>query len=258
MNLEIARQGPREQEIEAGRAQVKEAEAAYEVARASFDRIERLTRDGVVSRQEFDDARGVLDRAAAKHEAARQELDLLLAGTRKEEVERREREYRQMEARRRLVERGARREDIEGARAKLERERAGLRAIETHLGELEVKAPAAAFVEVLKVRPGDLIIPETPVATLVEVDRLWVRVYVPEPELGHVRLEKEVSAFVDTFPKESFGGRVEHIAKRGEFTPRNVQTREERAHQVFAVRVRLTGNTHKLRAGMAADVVILK
>src|SRR5207249_8080309 len=113
-------------------------------------------------------------------------------------------------------------------------------------------------VEVLQIRPGDLITPNAPVATLVEVDRLWVRIYVPEPELGYVQLEKPVSVYVDSFPGESFAGRIEHIASRGEFTPRNVQTREERNHQVFGVRVRLDNRAHKLRAGMAADVVILK
>ena len=126
------------------------------------------------------------------------------------------------------------------------------------MSELEVKAPADAFIEVLQVRPGDLIAAGAPVATLVEVDRLWVRVYVPEPELGFSQLGKEVSITVDSFAKESFKGTIEQISSRGEFTPRNVQTREERTHQVFAVRVRLDNSAKKLRAGMAADVSINK
>jgi hypothetical protein len=85
-----------------------------------------------------------------------------------------------------------------------------------------------------------------------------VRVFVPEPEMGHVQLEKEVSVSVDSFPGTNFTGRIEHIASRGEFTPRNVQTREERAHEVFAVRVRVDNSARKLRAGMAADVVVSK
>jgi HlyD family secretion protein len=140
----------------------------------------------------------------------------------------------------------------------VERARAALRQIDTQLAELEVRAPADAIVEVLQSRPGDLISPGSPVATLVEVDRLWVRVYVPEPELGYVQSGKEVSVTVDTFHGESFKGRIEEIASRGEFTPRNVQTRDERAHQVFGVRVRLDNSARKLRAGMAADVTIPK
>ncbi|HXG91923.1 MAG TPA: efflux RND transporter periplasmic adaptor subunit [Blastocatellia bacterium] len=258
MNLELARNGPRPQEIEAARADVQAANADYEVAKATLARVQELTRSGVQSRQDYDNAKAAFDRAVARRKSAQEKLDLLLAGTRKEEIARAERQYRQAAANLELVQRGARREDIEAARAQLDRARAALQQIETQMGELEVKAPADAYVEVLQVRPGDLINPNSPVATLVEVDRLWVRVYVPEPELGHVQLGKEVSVTVDTFGKESFKGTIEQIASKGEFTPRNVQTRDERTHQVFAVRVRLDNTSRRLRAGMAADVAIVK
>jgi HlyD family secretion protein len=258
MNYEMARNGPRQQEIASAREEVKAAEADYEVTKVSLERIERLTRDGIASRQDYDNAKAAFDRARARRDSLRQRLDLLLAGTRSEEVARADREFKQAAARRRLVERGTRKEDIAAAQAQLERARAALQVIETQAGELEVKAPADAVVEVLQVRPGDLINPGSPVATLVEVDRLWVRVYVPEPEMGHAQPGQEVSVKVDSFPRESFGGRVEHVSSRGEFTPRNVQTREERAHQVFALRVRLDNSSRRLRAGMAADVTILK
>jgi HlyD family secretion protein len=258
MNLEIARNGPRKQEIAAARAELDGANADYEVSRLNLERLSKLSASGVASRQDYDNAKAEFDRSSSRRESARQRLDLLLAGTRSEEVARAEREYQQAAARRQLVERGARREDIQAAQAQLDRARATLQQVETQFAELEVHSPSNAFVEVLRVRPGDLINPNSPVATLVETDRLWVRVYVPEPEMGHVQLEKEVAVTVDTFPNESFTGRIEHISSRGEFTPRNVQTREERTHQVFAVRVRLTDNSHRLRAGMAADVVVLK
>jgi HlyD family secretion protein len=256
MTYELARNGPRKQEIDAARADRGAAEADYEVAKVTVARIAKLLSDGVQSRQEYDNAKSAFDRAAAQLEAARQKLDLLLAGTRQEEIDRADRLFKQASANRDLVERGARKEDIDSAKAQVERARAALRQIDTQLAELEVRAPADAIVEVLQLRPGDLISPGSPVATLVEVDRLWVRVYVPEPELGYMQLGKEVSATVDTFRGETFGGRIEEIASRGEFTPRNVQTRDERAHQVFGVRVRLDNSARKLRAGMAADVTI--
>lgn len=258
MNYELARNGPRTQEIDAARAELAAAEADYEVAKVTAARTALLVKNGVQSQQEYDNAKSAYDRAAARREAARQRLDLLRAGTRPEEIARAERLFKQAAANRDLVERGARKEDIDAAKAQVERARAALQQIETQLAELEVKAPADAFVEVLQVRPGDLINPGSPVATLVELDRLWVRVYVPEPELGQLQLGKEVSVAVDTFHDESFQGRIEEIASRGEFTPRNVQTRDERAHQVFGVRVRLDNSARKLRAGMAADVTIRK
>jgi HlyD family secretion protein len=258
MNYEIARNGPRRQEIDAARADLAAAAADYEVAKTTLARVERLVRSGDLSRQEYDNAKASFDRASARREAARQRLDLLAAGTRKEEIQRARQQYEQAAANRELVERGARKEDIEVARAQLDRSRAALQQVETQMVELEVKAPADAVVEVLQVRPGDLINANSPVATLVEINRLWVRVYVPEPELGSAQLGKEVSVTVDTFKGESFKGVIEEIASRGEFTPRNVQTREERTHQVFSMRVRLDNSARKLRAGMAADVSITK
>jgi multidrug resistance efflux pump len=258
MSYEQARNGPRKEEIDAARADVNAADADLEVAKATIARAEKLVSNGVQSQQDYDNAKSTYDRAVARREAARQRLELLLAGTRKEEIDRAERLYKQAAANRELVERGARKEDIDTARAQLERARATVRQIEVQLGELEVTAPANAFVEVLQVRPGELINPNSPVATLVEVDRLWVRVYVPEPEKGNVQLGKEVSVVVDTFPGEHFRGRIEEIASRGEFTPRNVQTRDERDHQVFGLRVRLDNPGRRLSAGMAADVTIPK
>jgi membrane fusion protein YbhG len=257
-DLELARHGPRAQEIETARAELAASAADYEVAKTSLARIELLTRSGVAARQDYDNAKATFDRAAARREASRQRLDLLLAGTRPEEVTRAERQYQQALANYQLVERGPRKEDIAAARAQVDRARAALEQIETQMSELEVRSPADAFVEVFDRRPGDLINPNSPVATLVEVDRLWVRVYVPATEIGHAQLGKEVAVGVDSFPKERFTGRIEQIANRGEFTPRNVQTREERTHEVFALRVRLDNSSRRLRAGMAADVAILK
>lgn len=256
MSYEQARNGPRKQEIDSARAELKAAEADYEVARLTLTRASALSSNGVLSQQEHDNAKAGYDRAGARRDAARQSLDLLQAGTRREEIERANRLFKQAEANRQLVERGARKEDIDAARAQLERARATLQQIDVQLGELEVKAPADAFVEILQVRPGELINPNSPIATLVEVDRLWVRVYVPEPEKGNVQLGKEVSVSVDSFPSERFRGRIEEISSRGEFTPRNVQTRDERAHQVFGLRVRLDNSARRLSAGMAADVTI--
>lgn len=258
MNVELARNGARRQEIDAARAELDAANADYEVAKSNFARIDQLNKDGISSRQDYDNARATYDRAKGKRDAARQQLDLLLAGTRSEEIQRAEKQYQQARARQQLMERGTRKEDIDAAVSQVTRARAALQQIDTQVSELEVKSPADAFVEVLQVRPGDLIAPNSPVATLVELDRLWVRVYVPEPELGHAQLEKEVGITVDSFTGETFKGKIEQISARGEFTPRNVQTREERAHQVFAVRVRLDNSARKLRAGMAADVTINK
>jgi multidrug resistance efflux pump len=102
-------------------------------------------------------------------------------------------------------------------------------------------------------RPGDLVSPNQSVAEILESDQLWVRVYVPETELGLVHVDMPVRVRVDTFPNLWFHGRVAAISSQGEYTPRNVQTRAQRAEQVFGVKV-LADRDPKLKAGMAADV----
>jgi multidrug resistance efflux pump len=171
-NVELARNGARRQEIDAARAELDAANADYEVAKSNFARIEQLSRDGISSRQDYDNAKAALDRAKGRRDATKQQLDLLLAGTRSEEIQRAEKQYQQARARQQLMEKGARKEDIDAAVSQVTRARAALQQIETQMNELEVKSPADAFIEVLQVRPGDLIAPNAPVATLVELDRI--------------------------------------------------------------------------------------
>ena len=127
---------------------------------------------------------------------------------------------------------------------------------QTMIAELTIKAPVAARVEALDLRPGDIIAPNATALTLVEDDQLYVRIYVPETELGHIAIGKEVPIHVDSFPREAFRGVVQHINSVGEYSPRNLQTADERADQVFASRIGITGGAERLRAGMAATITV--
>jgi HlyD family secretion protein len=108
---------------------------------------------------------------------------------------------------------------------------------------------------VLSVKAGDVVPANREVATLLLTNHLWVRVFVPAPWLGRVKLGEPASVRVDAFPGRDFKGVIEQIARAAEFTPRNVQTTEERVKQVFGVKVRLDNQDGDLRAGMAADVM---
>ena len=149
---------------------------------------------------------------------------------------------------------GYRSEDIDAARAAVAQAEAQLALARARLAEREVRAPRAATVEVFDLRPGDLLAPNAPVARLLEVDELYVMVYVPEPRLGEVQLGQSVEVCVDAFPARVFHGRVEQIRQRAEFLPRNVQTCAERVHQVIGVKVRVDDAHAELRAGTAAEV----
>ncbi len=132
--------------------------------------------------------------------------------------------------------------------------RAQLADIDAQLAEMQVKAPTDSILEVLSVKVGDVLAANREVATLILPQHLWVRVFVPEPWLGLIKVGEPVRVRVDSFPGKDFDGTVEQINRQAEFTPRNVQTVEDRIRQVFGVKIRLENKEDKLRAGMSADV----
>jgi HlyD family secretion protein len=146
--------------------------------------------------------------------------------------------------------------NVAAAKMRVAQARAQLADIEAQLKEMQVVAPADSVVEVLSVKPGDILVPpfNQDVATLLLTGHLWVRVYVPESWLGLIKLGEHVRVRVDSFPHTDFDGTVEQINRQAEFTPRNVQTVADRIKQVFGVKVRLPSDDDRLRAGMAADV----
>ena len=132
--------------------------------------------------------------------------------------------------------------------------RAQLADIDAQLAEMQVTAPTDSVLEVLSVKVGDVLPANREVATLLLPGHLWVRVFVPEPWLGLIKVGEHVRVRVDSFPGKDFDGVVEQVNRQAEFTPRNVQTVEDRIRQVFGVKVRLPNNDDNLRAGMSADV----
>ena len=148
--------------------------------------------------------------------------------------------------------------NVEAAQMKVIQARAQLADIEAQLKEMQVVAPAESILEVLSVKVGDVLPPNGEVATLLLPQHLWVRVYVPEPWLGKIKIGDQVRVQVDSFPGKDFPGVVEQVNRQAEFTPRNVQTVEDRIRQVFGVKVRLPNDDDRLRAGMAADIYFPK
>jgi HlyD family secretion protein len=244
---EQRKNGYRQEDIAAAQADLDRAKADELRTRLDAQRYDALAQKDLVSKQQRDTADANWRMAVAQQQNAQQKLDQLHHGYRPEEIASTEARYQQAQATLEKFERGNRREDVNLAKAAYSYDEARYR-------EREVVAPAAATVEVLDVRPGDLIPPNTPVATLLERDQIYVRIYIPETEIGHVQLGQKAEVRVDSFPKTVFDGTVEQINQQAEFLPRNVQTREERVHQVFGVKVRIDDTSHRVRAGMAAEV----
>jgi multidrug resistance efflux pump len=205
--------GPRQDEIDKAAAIATNAERDRR-------RMDVLYRDGIVAKQLYDDA-------ATKARTSAEDLDLLRKGTRKE--------------------------DIEAARAQLEQQQRQLGVLMKQREETDVKSTVAGVVQSFGLRPGDIVAPNQTVAEILEQSQLWVRVYVPETMLGLLHVGQPVRVRVDTYPNQTFSGHIATIASQGEYTPRNVQTRAQRAEQVFGVKVIVDPNP-KLHAGMAAEV----
>jgi multidrug resistance efflux pump len=212
-DLTMALRGPRVEDIARARAEAERTERE----RA---RLEQLAADGVAPQRDFDAALA----------AARQARETLLE-----------------------KERGSRPEEIEAARAAVAREEGQLAYLERQRQDLTVRAPADGVLQTIDLRPGDLVGAGQPVATILEPDQIWVRVYVPEPRLGLVRAGQKAHIRVDTFPGRDYAGHVVEIRQRGEYTPRNIQTLEQRMDQVFGVKVAIDPNPD-IKPGMAATV----
>jgi HlyD family secretion protein len=205
--------GPRPEEI----AKAQAVATNDEVER---HRLERLFHAGIVAKEQLDDA-------TAKAKSSAEDLRMLKLGTRKE--------------------------DIEAARAEVQQQQRRLDTLLKQRAETVVKSSVTGVVQSMGLRPGDLVAPNQPVAEILESSQLWVRVFIPETELGLIHVDQPVRVRVDTFPNQWFGGHIAAISSQGEYTPRNVQTRAQRAEQVYGAKI-LVDPDPKLKAGMAADV----
>lgn len=251
---EEARNGPRRQEIEQAQADYKAASADATNALVFYGRMEKLVAADTISRQQFDDARDKRDAAVQRAESIKQRLALLQAGTRVEDVNAAEAKFNQAEAAALLAHKGFRREDIQAAQGRLAEARGKVAELDARLREAELIAPSDAVVEVVSVRPGDLVPAGRIVLTMLEASQLWVKVYVPETDLAHVRVGQQAAVRVDCFGGRSFEGHVGQIASQAEFLPRNVQTKSDREHQVFGVKVYVDNSQQVLKSGMSATV----
>jgi HlyD family secretion protein len=252
--LDEARNGPRREEIDQAKADYAATAADATNAEGFYQRMKKLVESDTISKQQFDDARDKRDAAAQRAESARQHLTMLEEGTRVEDVTAAEARYKQAEAAAELMRKGFRREDIEAARGRLAEAQGHVAELDAQLREAELTAPADAVVETVSVRPGDLVPAGRIVMTMLESSQLWVKVYVPETELARVHLGQQSTVRVDSFGGRAFAGHVGMIASEAEFLPRNVQTKSDREHEVFGVKVYVDNAQQVLKSGMSATV----
>jgi HlyD family secretion protein len=256
--LEETKTGARAEEIAGANARLVAAQVAVDKAKLDEQRARSLFDSAAIARSQLDDADTALKGAVAQRDAAAQVLEQLKNGSRREDIAQAQARAAEARASAKLVLAGTRAEDIEAAKGQVDGAKGKVDQIATMIDELTIRAPKASRVESLDLRPGDILAPNATAATLIEDDQLYVRVYIPETQIGHIRPGQEVPVSVDSFANRTFKGVVEHINGVGEYSPRNLQTADERADQVFATRIGLREGKEGLRAGMAAFIHVPK
>ncbi len=227
-------------------AQVKEQEARVAQARAALDRVVSGPREEQIER-----ARIEWDRA----EKERKRLESLLARslTSDEAYDAAAAAAQSAFQAYEELRKGSRSEDERQARAVFDETQNRLAYLNRQLAETDVISPTDGVVQTIDLRPGDMVLAQQGIVAILSPGELWVRVFVPETRLGRVRVGGQVDVFVDTFPERAFAARVASVSARAEYTPRNVQTVEQREDQVFAVRLEIEP-APELKAGMTATV----
>lgn len=230
-NLRAMEGGSRPAEIAGAEAAAAAARAQYEEAVRERRRAERLYEGGALSAQAVERARTAEGVAEAGLQQANDRLT--------------------------LVREGPRRESVDAARAAVAQAEAGLARALALLEHTRITAPFSGVIAVRYREPGEAVSPGLPVVSLRALDDRWVRIYVREDRVGTVRLGQPAEIRTDSWPDRAFRGVVEFISSEAEFTPRAVQTTEERTKLVYAVKVRVEGDEEgALKPGLPADVVL--
>ena len=228
--------------LSAARAQVLRANAVLANAKAAQARAAAMFDAGAISRQELDQAEMMLrtseaDVDAANKEVARADANLELANASVDAIGLKQHQVQALEASRRAA--------------------AGkLTEAQANLAESLIVAPGNATIVSRPVEVGDVVSAGTPIFQLVDMNRLYLKVYIPEPDIAKLRLGDPADVTVDAYPRRNFAARVSRIYEQAEFTPKNVETAEERLKLVFGVELALDNADGMLKPGMPADAVI--
>jgi len=222
--------GSREQDIDQALAAVESAASARRLQELEHERIAKLAGRGIVSQNELDQATTNLVTARKDEERAQAQLAMLREGFRTEEIEQ--------------------------ARAQVRQAQAELELAELDLSHCKLFAPLAGRVLTKSREPGEVVQPGTPVVTIGDLSRPWVNLYVGGRDLGHVHLGMKAQVTVDSFPDKPFPGTVTFVSDRAEFTPKNIQTPDERVKLVYRVKVDVETRDEALKPGMPADTVL--
>ncbi|HBY60168.1 MAG TPA: hypothetical protein DEH78_10120 [Solibacterales bacterium] len=254
--------GSRPQEIQQAKARVSEILAQVEQTRADWDRAQALFKNDDISRQQFDQFRTRHETTQANLKQAQQALALVEEGPRKEVVENQHAQVERARAALRLTQSAAldvkRREaEVATREAEIGRARAQLGISESQVQDTIARAPVDGVILVKPVDLGEVVAAGASVVTIGAIDRPWLRGYITERDLGRVKIGDRVRVASDSYPGKSYWGKISFISSQAEFTPKQIQTQEERVKLVYRIKVDVDNPQRELKSNMPVDAEII-
>lgn len=261
-NLEDLLAGSRAQEIEQAEAAAADLRLQHEWAKREWERAQRLYKDEDISFAQYDQAQTRFAQTRQQLAQAEQRLALVREGPRAKTIEAARAQLARAEAAQRLAEASRielkrREQELETRRAEIARARAQAAIAAAQLEDTVVYAPIDGVVLAKSVEPGEIVAAGTPVVGIGDLRRPWLRAYIGERDLGRVKLGQRVKLTTDSYPGKVYEGRVSFIASQAEFTPKQIQTKEERVRLVYRIKIEVENPAQELKNNMPVDAEIL-
>jgi len=255
------RNGPLPQELHEAKATVDGAQAEYDRAKKDWDRAQTLYKNDDISTAQYDQYRKAMDSANANLQQAKEHEALLKNGTRSEEIENARAQESRAKASLKMGEANSlelqrREQDIQAREGDIERAKAQIVLIDAQLADTIAIAPVSGVVLVKAADVGEVLAPGTSIVTVGDIDHPWLRAYIGERDLGKVKLGAKVKVTTDSYPGKVYNGRVSFISSEAEFTPKQIQTSEERVKLVYRIKIDIDNPQHELKSNMPADAEI--
>ena len=253
--------GSRPQEIQEADGAVTDAKAQVDLARADWERAQTLYKNEDISTSQFDQARTKFNSANAVLQQAQQKFDLVKAGPRKEDIAGARAEVAHAQAgvataEANRLELQRKEEELVARRSEIDRSRAQAAMSQAQLDDTVILAPIDGVVLVKSAEAGEVLAAGTTIVTVGDLDHPWLRAYVGETDLGRVKLGTKVKLSTDSYPGKTYDGVVSFISSQAEFTPKQIQTKDERVKLVYRIKVDVDNGNHELKNNMPVDAEI--
>jgi len=254
--------GSRPQEKLDARAAVDAAQAEVDRSQKDWERAQKLYKDDDISTAQYDQYRDRNDSAAAALRSAKEREALVLLGPRVEQINQQGAQVERARGALKMAQANGfemkrREQELATRRAEIERARANLALIDSQLADTVAVAPVDGVVLVKSADVGEVLAPGTAVVTLGDIGHPWLRGYVNETDLGRVKLGSKARLTTDSYPGKVYWGRVTFISSEAEFTPKQIQTQQERVKLVYRIKIEMDNPRRELKLNMPADAEIV-